>query len=118
MADFLHQKCVPCEGGVDPLTRAKAEEYLVAAPGWVLSQDVKHLAREIKFKDFVSAIAFINMLAKLAESEGHHPDIHLTGWNHVRVDLWTHAIGGLSDNDFIVAAKANRIVGQHPEFIA
>ncbi len=115
--DFLHKKCVPCEGGVDPLARAKAEEYLVVVPEWRLSADAKHISRELKFKDFVSAVAFINELAKLAESEGHHPDIHLTGWNNVRVELWTHAIGGLSENDFIVAAKANQILSAQPELL-
>ena len=118
MTDFLHKKCVPCEGGVDPLTKAKAEEYLGLVPGWVLAQDVKHISRELEFKDFVSAMVFINELAKLAEAEGHHPDIHLTSWNHVQVVLWTHAIGGLSDNDFILAAKANQILSAHPELTA
>jgi 4a-hydroxytetrahydrobiopterin dehydratase len=118
MTDFLHKKCVPCEGGVDPLPRAKAEEYLQVVPEWQISDDVKHISRDIAFKDFVSSVAFIDELAKLAESEGHHPDVHLTGWNHVRIELWTHSIGGLSENDFIVAAKANQILSSKPELLA
>jgi len=117
-SELIKKKCVPCDGGVDPLTKAKAEEYLAVVPGWTLAEDVKHISRELVFKDFVSAIAFVNELAKLAEAEGHHPDINLTSWNHLQVTLWTHAIGGLSENDFIVAAKANQILSQHPELLA
>ena len=109
---------MPCEGGVAPLTKAKAEEYLTVVPGWVLAQDVKHISQELKFKDFVSAIAFVNELAKLAEAEGHHPDINLTSWNHLQITLWTHAIGGLTENDFIVAAKANQILSHHQDLLA
>ncbi len=118
MHDFTKKHCVPCEGGVDPLTKAKAEEYLSVVPGWVLVSDVKHISRELVFKDFVSAMAFVNELAKLAEAEGHHPDIHLTSWNHLQVTLWTHAIGGLSENDFIVAAKTNHMLDQHLDLLA
>ncbi len=99
------QKCVACEGGVPPLTREEAEALLTEVPGWVLDAEAKHLARDYKFKNFAEALAFVNRVGAIAESEGHHPDIHLTNWNRVRIDLWTHAIGGLSQNDFIVAAK-------------
>lgn len=109
--DLLNKKCVPCEGGVAPLTQEEAKPYLEAVPGWALSQDNKKIWREIVMKDFVGAVAFIDQLAKVAESEGHHPDIHLTGWNHLKIELWTHAIGGLSVNDFIIAAKANQLLG-------
>lgn len=75
-------------------------------PGWMLRDDGKEISREFTFKDFKEAMAFVNEVAEIAEREGHHPDIHVR-WNKVRLDLSTHAIGGLSTNDFIVAAKVN-----------
>ncbi len=109
MINFTTKHCVPCEGGVEPLAPAKVQEYLSAVTGWEVLADNKKIWREIIFKDFVTAISFINKVATLAESEGHHPDLHLTSWNHLKVELWTHAIGGLSDNDFILAAKINSL---------
>jgi|SRR3989344_2746547 len=102
--DLLNKKCVPCEGGVDPLSKEQIEGYLKITPGWTLSGDGKKISKEYKFKDFIGAINFINNVAELAESEGHHPDIHIN-YNKVLLELWTHAIGGLHDNDFILAAK-------------
>ncbi len=114
MSDFITKKCVPCEGGTKPLPRAKVEEYLAVVPGWRAGTDFKKIEREFVFKDFVSAVGFFNKLATLAESEGHHPDLTLYSWNHLKVELSTHSIGGLSDNDFIVAAKANQLWGVQP----
>lgn len=108
--DFVSKHCIPCEGGTAPLTRAQADEYVLAAPGWTISDDGKKISREIVGKDFMTAVKYINQIATLAESEGHHPDIHLTNWNHLRVELWTHAIGGLSENDFIMAARINELL--------
>jgi 4a-hydroxytetrahydrobiopterin dehydratase len=100
-------KCVPCEGGVEPIKGAQLEQYKKKldseAPGWEL-RDPKHLQKEYKFKDFNSALAFVNQIGKLAEAEGHHPNIEF-GWGFARILLWTHAIDGLSENDFILAAK-------------
>jgi len=110
MIDLLHKKCVPCEGGVAPFTSAQAQEYLKLIPDWNLTTDNKYLNRELKFKNFISAIAFINKLADLAESEGHHPDFTLHGWNNLSITLSTHAIGGLSENDFILATKINQLI--------
>jgi 4a-hydroxytetrahydrobiopterin dehydratase len=93
-----------------PLTRDEAEAMMVQVPGWELlppsgdAADQNKLSRRFKFRDFREAIAFVNRVADLAEEEGHHPDIHIFG-NRVRLDLTTHAIKGLSDNDFIMAAK-------------
>ena len=101
-------KCIPCEGGVDPIDRAGAQKYLPDVPGWNLSPDAKMITKEFKFKDFIGAINFINNVAELAETEGHHPDIKIN-YNKVTLDLWTHAIDGLSENDFIMAAKINEI---------
>ena len=104
MIDLNQKKCVSCEGGVEPLNRQKIEEYLPAInPEWEVVED-KMLKRRFKFKDFKEAMEFVNKVAILAESEGHHPDIKIN-WNKVTLELSTHAIGGLSENDFIMAAK-------------
>ena len=92
-----------------PLMAEEIEKYLPEVTGWELLED-KKIRREFRFKDFKEAMAFVNKVANLAESEGHHPDIYLHSWNKVRLDLSTHAIGGLSENDFILAAKINNIV--------
>jgi 4a-hydroxytetrahydrobiopterin dehydratase len=108
--DALRRKrCVPCEGDASPLTRPAAERMLPDIPGWSLSHDAKSLSQTWTFKDFMAAIAFINAVAKLAEAEGHHPDIRLFGYRRVTLELSTHAIKGLSENDFILAAKINAL---------
>jgi len=104
MSELTKKKCEPCEGGVPPMPDDKAKEMLKQTPGW--EKEGKKIQREFKFKDFVEAIKFVNKVADLAESEDHHPDIHIY-WNKVQLVLWTHAIGGLSENDFIMAAKVN-----------
>jgi len=106
MEDLTQKKCEPCEGGVPPMSDEQAEEFLQKVPGW--GKEGKKIQREFKFKDFVEAMKFVNKVAELAESEDHHPDIHIY-WNKVQLVLWTHAIGGLSENDFIVAAKVNEL---------
>jgi len=104
MDNLQNQHCVPCEGGIAPLSKVDAEETMKHVPEWTLSEDGKKLSREFTFKDFKEAMAFVNKVADVAEGEGHHPDIFIW-WNRVKLDLSTHAIGGLSTNDFIVAAK-------------
>ncbi len=107
--NLLEQKCVPCEGGVDPMTKIDAEAMIeFHVKDWVLSTDAKSIYKEFKFKDFKEALSFVNKVGDIAESEGHHPDIEL-GWGRVNITLSTHAISGLSQNDFIVAAKINEI---------
>jgi len=103
--DLKHKKCKPCEGGVKPLLPDEYEAFLqTELSGW---EDVykKKIEKEYKFKDFKEALAFVNHVGKLAEEEGHHPDIYLYNWNRVKLTLMTHAIGGLSENDFILASK-------------
>ncbi|MBI2633988.1 MAG: 4a-hydroxytetrahydrobiopterin dehydratase [Parcubacteria group bacterium] len=107
--DLLSKKCVPCEGGVPPLTASEIEKYLPEVPGWQVSPTGEMIWRNWKFKKFSQALAFVNKVGGLAESEGHHPDIQLYNWNRVRLELCTHAIGGLSENDFILAAKINAL---------
>lgn len=104
------KKCLPCEGGVEPLTAEQASGLLSGLSGWSLSSDGKSIARSVKCKHFPAAIELVNQIAELAEQEQHHPDLHLTGYRHLAVVLTTHAIGGLSENDFIVAAKIDPLI--------
>lgn len=102
---LTEQKCVACEGGMLPLNLIEANVLLRQVPAWVVSADAKSISRTFQCKNFVDAIAFINRIGAVAEEEGHHPDIHLTHFKQVTVELSTHAIDGLSNNDFILAAK-------------
>lgn len=105
--NLLKKKCVACEGkDIKPLDRTGAGEYMAQISGWVLSEDAKQISKEYKFRDFIGAINFVNRVADIAESEGHHPDIKIN-YNKVILELSTHAISGLSENDFIVAAKVD-----------
>ncbi len=115
MSDLLKKVCISCEGkGIKPFTLKELEKYMPEVPGWALSSDEDptnglvnaRIFKEYKFKDFIGAINFVNKVAELAELEGHHPDIHIN-YNKVLLELTTHAIGGLSENDFIVAAKVD-----------
>ncbi len=107
--DLTQKHCVPCEGGVMPLFKQDAEEMLKQIPEWTLWPDAKTISREFSFKDFKGAFAFATKVAELAEAEGHHPDM-LISWGKVGIELSTHAIGGLSENDFILAAKIDAVV--------
>lgn len=106
--DLAQKKCVPCEGGAVPLTADEAEMLLKQVKGWTLPPDAKKISKAFTLKNFVEAMAFANKITPIAEAEGHHPDLHI-GWGKVVVELSTHAIGGLSENDFILAAKINTI---------
>jgi 4a-hydroxytetrahydrobiopterin dehydratase len=102
-------KCVPCEGGVPALTRAEAEGLIPELHGdWQLAPDSKSLKRSLRFKDFYRTMSFVNALAHIANVEDHHPDLEV-GYGYCRITYSTHAIGGLSRNDFICAAKIDRI---------
>ncbi|MDP3941374.1 MAG: 4a-hydroxytetrahydrobiopterin dehydratase [bacterium] len=107
------QKCVPCEGNVKPLTPTQFAHYLPMIPEWIVVED-KKIERDFTFKNFVKAIDFINQVAKIAEEEGHHPDISLHNWNKVKFSLMTHAIKGLFLNDFILASKIDALYTQQP----
>jgi 4a-hydroxytetrahydrobiopterin dehydratase len=106
---LTNKKCVPCEGGVPKYTLEEAKEQLQNLRGWRLVRDGQRVRKEWVVKNFMTAIDFFNRVAQLAESEGHHPDLHLEGYRNVAIELWTHAIGGLSENDFIVAAKIDEL---------
>src|SRR3989344_4985216 len=104
---LLNKRCVPCEGGVKPFSSAQIKDYLQETPKWKVL-DGEKINREFKFKDFKEAMIFVNKVANLAETEGHHPDINIS-YSKVSLKLFTHAIGGLSENDFILAAKIDQI---------
>lgn len=116
MNDLLKKKCVPCEGGANPLVHDEAVKLMDQVSGWKLIEDKSSnvqkfglgakISKEFIFKDFIGAINFVNTISEIAEMEGHHPHIHIN-YNKVLLELSTHAIGGLSENDFIVAAKIN-----------
>jgi 4a-hydroxytetrahydrobiopterin dehydratase len=103
------RRCVPCEGGVVPYTEAEARAALAALdPAWRLDAAARHLARDYRFKDFYRVMSFANAVAHIANREDHHPDLEL-GYDYCRVRYTTHAIKGLSENDFICAAKIDRL---------
>lgn len=108
MSDLAQKKCVACEGGMPPLNKVEAEVLLKQVKGWTLSGDARWLSKEFKFKDFKDAMGFANKVGDIAESEGHHPDLQIS-WGKVVIELTTHAILGLSENDFILAAKIDKV---------
>lgn len=99
--------CKPCEGGIEKLSPAEVQTHLESLSGWQLSG--QRIRKDWQVKNFIAGIEFFGRVAELAEAEGHHPDLHLEGYRHVWIELWTHAIGGLSENDFILAAKIDQI---------
>lgn len=109
MSELARKQCVPCRGGAPPL-RGTALAALLAQlePGWSVVKE-HHLEREYRFKDFADALAFVNRVGALAEEQQHHPDLVLT-WGKVRVAIWTHKIDGLTESDFVFAAKTDELV--------
>jgi 4a-hydroxytetrahydrobiopterin dehydratase len=101
------KSCVPCRGGVPPLTRQQFEPMLKELQDWGVKDDSR-LLKTYKFKDFKGSLALANEIGELAEREGHHPDL-LVRWGELGIELWTHAVGGLTESDFILAAKIDKI---------
>ncbi len=108
-SELTGKKCVPCEGGVPRIEGAALAPYLASVPHWQTTADGLRIRREWTAKHFMAAMDFLNKVAELAEAEGHHPDLHLAGYRNLAIEIWTHAIGGLSENDFILAAKIDQI---------
>jgi 4a-hydroxytetrahydrobiopterin dehydratase len=102
-------RCVACEGGVQKLSPTEAREQLGTLSGWQLVNDGQRIQRDWKVRNFRAGMEFLNQVAEVAEREGHHPDLHLERFRHVSITIWTHAIGGLSENDFILAAKIDQL---------
>lgn len=110
MTELKDKHCQACEGGVAPLTRAEAEKYMrLVQDGWELTADAKELRRDFKFKGFNKTMGFVNAIAWIANTENHHPDLEV-GYGHCLVRFTTHAIDGLSENDFICAAKVDALL--------
>jgi 4a-hydroxytetrahydrobiopterin dehydratase len=107
--ELTGKHCAPCEGGVPAITGTELDSYLQALPDWKLSGDGQRIRREWRVKDFLAGLDFFQRVGQLAEEEGHHPDLHLVGYRSLAIELWTHAIGGLSENDFILAAKIDKL---------
>ena len=105
--ELAEKRCVPCRGGVPPLKREEIQKLLPQVPGWQVVAD-HHLSKTYTFPDFVTALAFVNRAGAVAEEQGHHPDLYLS-WGKVEVRIWTHKINGLTESDFILAAKIDRV---------
>lgn len=109
--DLSSKKCVPCEGGIPAFTKDQINDFLKKVDNWLVKEDEEskfYLIKEFNFKNFISSQDFVNKVGDLAEIEGHHPDISF-GWGYAKVKIYTHAIGGLAESDFILAAKIDNI---------
>ena len=112
MSDLTQKKCVPCEGGVAPLSREQAQAMMQQLGAqWTLADDAGSIRSEWKFRNFYHTMSFVNAVAHVANAEDHHPDLEV-GWGYCRIKYNTHAIGGLSENDFICAAKIDALPRQ------
>ena len=107
--ELVSKKCLPCEGGVEPCPLDVAQQQLANLPGWYLTHDGQRIRKDWKVRNFMAGMEFFNRCSVIAEEDGHHPDLHIEGYRNVSVELWTHAIGGLSENDFILAAKIDQL---------
>ena len=112
MSDLAKKKCIPCEGGIPGFDITEIHKYLKMVDGWEVKADedkVYYLLKQFKFNNFLESQDFINKVGKIAENEGHHPDI-LFGWGYARVKIFTHKIKGLHESDFVLAAKVDQIL--------
>jgi 4a-hydroxytetrahydrobiopterin dehydratase len=108
-AELTKRHCAPCEGGIPALKPEEIREQLAVLPAWRLTDDGRRIRREWRVKDFPTALDFFNRVGQIAEAEDHHPDLHLTGYRQVAIEVWTHAVNGLTQNDFILAAKIDTL---------
>jgi 4a-hydroxytetrahydrobiopterin dehydratase len=108
MSELASRQCVPCRGGVPPLEGEQLTKLSVQLNNWNVV-DEHHLEKKYKFKDYREALQFVNQLSEIAEEQGHHPDVCF-GWGNVEVKIWTHKINGLTESDFILAAKIDQLV--------
>jgi 4a-hydroxytetrahydrobiopterin dehydratase len=109
MSELAKKECVPCKGGVPPLRGREITDLLGQVEGWEAVRE-HHLSKNFTFRNFVEALDFVNRVGAIAEQQGHHPDLYLT-WGKVRVETWTHKIDGLTESDFILAAKCDEALG-------
>ena len=106
---LVAKTCVPCEGGVEPCPLDFVNSQLEELPGWYVTNENQRIRKDWEVKNFVAGLDFFNRVGELAESEAHHPDLHLVGYKNLSIEIWTHAIGGLSENDFVLAAKIDQL---------
>ena len=109
MTELTEKKCIPCEGAVRPLDKAAIKDFISKVPLWQVADDYKSIHRNFQFKNFYHTMAFVNAIAWIANRENHHPDLEV-GYNKCKVRYSTHAINGLSENDFICAAKVDSLL--------
>jgi 4a-hydroxytetrahydrobiopterin dehydratase len=107
--ELTRKRCVPCEGGVPKYSLAEAQAQIAKLSGWRLTHDGERIRKDWTVKNFMAGIEFFNAVARVAEDDNHHPDVHLESYRQLGIELWTHAIGGLSENDFILAAKIDQL---------
>lgn len=107
MSDLASRECVPCRGGVPPMSGEEIKKFLGELQGWEV-EGSHHLKKGYEFKNFREALSFVNRVGELAEEQGHHPDISF-GWGRAEITIWTHKIDGLTESDFILAAKIDRL---------
>lgn len=110
---LANKRCVPCEGNVAPMNEDEINHYLSLISGWQYIPEKRAISKQCVFNNFAEAMHFVNTVAKIAEEEGHHPDIYIHDWKYVDITLSTHAINGLSENDFILAAKIDSAISSH-----
>jgi len=108
-APLSSRRCAPCEGKTEPLPRPRVESFLKEVPEWRLTPDNQRIRREWRVKGFLAGLDFFRRIAEVAEAEDHHPDLHLVAYRNVAVEIWTHAANGLTENDFILAAKIDLV---------
>ncbi len=110
--DLSQKKCIPCEGNIPPLDYTEIHKYLKKVDGWEVNKNEDNnyfIIKEFKFKNFLDSQSFVNKVGDIAEAEGHHPDIFF-GWGYAKVKIFTHAINGLAESDFILASKIDKII--------
>ena len=108
-AELTRKRCVSCETGAKALPAEQVRDLLPSVAGWKLADDGRRIGREWKVRDFLTALDFFQRIAAIAEAEDHHPDLHLSGYRNVGIEISTHAVGGLTENDFILAAKIDQL---------
>ena len=111
MTDLSDKKCIPCEGGIPAFDVSEIHKYLKKVDGWSVEKDDSnnfYLIKKFKFENFIKSLEFVNKIGVIAEKEGHHPDIYF-GWGYTKIKIFTHAIQGLAESDFILAAKIDKI---------
>ena len=106
--ELVGKTCKPCEGGVEPCAVDEAKSQLAKLDGWYLTHDGQRIRKDWTVKNFMAGMEFFHRVAQIAEADAHHPDLHIEGYRNVSIEIWTHAIGGLSENDFILAAKIDQ----------